>query len=87
MNMNLQPIWKRLPLLAWGTVVAAATVALALEHSGTKPAGEADDAKPKAVSLTVDEKPIDRAGRFSASFAPVVKKVSPSVVKVFTAVA
>ena len=35
------------------------------------------------VRLTVDNKPIERQGNTLASFAPVVKKVSPSVVQVY----
>ena len=36
------------------------------------------------VRLEVDGRPIERSGGSSVSFAPVVKKVSPSVVKVYT---
>ena len=42
--------------------------------------------KDAPVRAEVDEKPIVRSGPFTTSFAPVVKKVSPSVVKVVTSV-
>ena len=35
------------------------------------------------VRLEVNDSPVARDGKFTTSFAPVVKKVSPSVVKVF----
>jgi len=43
-----------------------------------------DDSKEKAVRLVVDDKPINRDGKFTTSFAPVVKKVAPGVVNIFT---
>ena len=50
-----------------------------------KPAAKPD---PQAtpVSLALDERPVTRDGTGRTSFAPVVKKVSPGVVKVFTTV-
>ena len=42
------------------------------------------NSKPPSVRLIVDESPISRDGKFTTSFSPVVKKVAPSVVKVFT---
>ncbi len=41
-------------------------------------------AKPTPVNLALDERPIARATGGRTSFAPIVKKVSPGVVKVFT---
>ncbi|MBM3833628.1 MAG: DegQ family serine endoprotease [Verrucomicrobia bacterium] len=41
-------------------------------------------AKAPSVRLISNDAPIKRDGRFATSFAPVVKKVAPSVVKVFT---
>jgi serine protease Do len=43
---------------------------------------EAKDAKPAPVKLTVDDKPVSRENGIT-SFAPVVKRVSPSVAKVY----
>ena len=45
-----------------------------------------DDAK-APVRLVVEEAPVKRDGRFTTSFAPMIKKVSPAVVKVFTSTA
>ena len=42
--------------------------------------------KPTAVKLAIDERPVTREGKFGTSFAPIVRKVGPSVVKVFTTV-
>ena len=38
--------------------------------------------KPATLSLEVSDVPVTRDGKFATSFAPVVKKVAPSVVKV-----
>lgn len=43
-----------------------------------------EGSKSAPVHLNVSETPIARDGKISTSFAPVVKKVAPSVVKVFT---
>src|SRR4051812_12027118 len=43
---------------------------------------DGDSAKVIPLSVAVDEKPIAREGKAITSFAPVVKKVTPSVVKV-----
>ncbi len=83
MNTKLQSLTKRLPWLAWGGAVLAVTVALGIEHSGDKPDKTPEPRKPE-VKASADDKPVARAGRFSTSFAPVVKKVAPSVVKVYT---
>lgn len=85
MKLKLQPVWKRLPLLVWGGVFVAATVALAIEQVGAKTEADSTKTEITPVSVAVDDRPLDRSGRFSTSFAPVVKKVSPSVVRVFTA--
>ena len=47
---------------------------------------ENDDAK-APVRLVVEEAPVKRDGRFTTSFAPMIKKVSPAVVNVFTTTA
>lgn len=44
----------------------------------------AKDEKAPPPRLNVDPKPVDREGRYLTSFSPVVKKVAPSVVMVFT---
>jgi len=43
----------------------------------------ATDKKPAAVHVQVDPAPVNRDAKTTTSFAPVVKKVSPSVVKVY----
>src|SRR5688572_7863823 len=48
------------------------TVGVVAKDSGTPP------------KVVVSEKPIDRAARVGISFAPVVKKVSPSVVNIYS---
>src|SRR5688572_4575470 len=43
---------------------------------------QAKDTKPAPVKLTVSDKPVSRENGIT-SFAPVVKRVTPSVVKVY----
>ena len=80
MQTKLNQLIRRTPYLAWGGAVLAVGVALALEHKGDTPKPPA----PTPTSLTATETRPDRGAPFTASFAPVVKRVSPSVVKVFT---
>ncbi len=68
---------KFIPLLLLGGMIGARTAVWAGgKGEKTKPATE--------LKLTVDDTPIARDGRIASSFSPVVKKVAPSVVKVFT---
>ena len=62
-----------------GTLVVA-TSAVAFNQLGN----EKSDTKAAQVHLSVNNAPLNRDGHFTTSFAPVVKKVAPSVVKVFT---
>ncbi len=73
---------KRLPTFALGGALIMGGTALAVMP---KPAAKPD---PQAtpVSLALDERPVTRDGIGRTSFAPVIKKVSPGVVKVFTTV-
>src|ERR1019366_2400013 len=68
----------RLLALGLGTAALVAGSALAVSHS--------DTAKPKApdagAKLGVDESPVPRTAGPYTSFAPIVKKVAPGVVKV-----
>ena len=82
MKNILTQLSKRLPTLALGGAVILAASALAFTE---KPAAKTE---PQAtpVSLTLDERPVSRDAAGRASFAPVIKKVSPGVVKVFTTV-
>ena len=69
--------WRRAARLG-GTALLAVT-ALAFT-----PRAHAKGNSPAApVRLEVNDSPVARDGKFTTSFAPVVKKVSPSVVKVF----
>ena len=66
--------------LAFGVgiiAVAASCLAFTLGEEKTQ-------SKDATVRLVVNEDPITRDGKFTTSFSPVVKKVAPSVVKVFT---
>lgn len=71
------PFKARLALLGGATLMIGTTLAFSrlAEH---------DDSKAPAVRLVVEEAPVKRDGRFTTSFAPMVKKVSPAVVNVFT---
>ena len=82
MKSILTQLSKRLPTLALGSAVILAASALAFTQ---KPASKAEPQTTPA-SLSLDERPVSRDGAGRASFAPVIKKVSPGVVKVFTTV-
>ena len=73
---------KRLPSLVLGGAAILAASALAFTQ---KPAAKAEP-KTTPVSLSLDERPVSRDGTGRTSFAPVIKKVSPGVVRVFTVV-
>ena len=79
MNALLKTTIRRAPyLILSGTLlVAAATAAVSKGDSKS-------DAKPTAVKLVVDDKPVSRDVKLGTSFSPVVKKVAPSVVMVTT---
>src|SRR5437867_7202304 len=66
-------------LLGGAVLVAGATAAVAPK---TEPSQAAN---PPPIKLVVDERPVSREPKLGASFAPIVKKVAPSVVKVTTA--
>ncbi|HEY5910864.1 MAG TPA: trypsin-like peptidase domain-containing protein, partial [Verrucomicrobiae bacterium] len=75
MKRLFQPVSNRVSALALGSALVLAGSALAFTQ------------KPKAESFSppaVDERPITREVGGRTSFAPVVKKVTPGVVKVFT---
>ena len=82
MKSILTYLTNRMPTFALAGALILGGTALAM---GPKPAAK-DEPKPTPVTLALDERPVshDTAGR--ASFAPVIKKVSPGVVKVFTTV-
>jgi serine protease Do len=76
----MKPISEKLAVLALGGVLAAAGAALAATGQNST---HQDSAKAPSVGVSVDDRPLSRDSRVSYSFAPVVKKASQSVVKVF----
>jgi serine protease Do len=82
MKSMLTHLSKRMPTLALGGALILAGTALAFTQ---KPASKTEP-KRTPVNLVLDERPVSRDAAGRASFAPVIKKVSPGVVKVFTTV-
>src|SRR2546427_5138024 len=70
----------RLPVLIWGGAVVAPLTAAAVGTRKEHPPA----ARPASVNVSVDERPLPRDAKLGTSFAPVVKKVAPSVVKIYT---
>ena len=73
------PFKARLALLGGAILMIGSTVAFSR-------LAENDDTR-APVRLVVEEAPVKRDGRFTSSFAPMIKKVSPAVVNVFTSTA
>ncbi len=70
--------WLRFALLGGAVIAAGSSLAFSrLTESRT-------ENKPAEVRLVVDNAPLERDGKAVMSFAPVVKQVAPSVVKIFT---
>ncbi len=80
MKATLKKAINWLPMLVLGGGVAVAGSSMALKHLAESP----EAPKPAAIHLVVDESPLANEGKTPRTFAPVVKKVGPSVVKVFT---
>jgi len=80
MNATMKLWSSRLPAVGLGgaLLLAGATVAFTAKNESK------DQDKPTSRTTTVDERPIARDGKWGNSFAPVVKKVTPGVVKVVT---
>jgi len=79
------PFKARLALLGGATLMIGTT--LAFSRLADNDSAKAPDAARGSVRLVVEEAAVKRDGRFTSSFSPVVKKVSPAVVKVFTTTA
>ena len=77
MRKYIRALQTRYAILAGAVLIAAGTVAFDKGPS-------ADEARVTPVRLVVDENPLERNGQMVTSFADVVKKVSPSVVKIVT---
>lgn len=82
MSDKTRSILGRLRLTWLSAVVAAAGLAVGLTQFAEGKAGK-PDAKPEPPKVAVDNAPVKRDTKLTTSFAPVVKKVSPSVVNVF----
>ncbi len=80
MKSMLTCLSKRLPTFALGSTIILAATAIAFTQ---KPAAKAEP-KPTPVNLVLDERPVSRDALGRASFAPVIKRVSPGVVKIVT---
>jgi serine protease Do len=84
----MKSLWQRLmdrvPYLALGgaMLVIGATAAVTGGTDGKDK--DPVEAKPAPVKLALDERPVTRDVKLGTSFAPVVKQVAPSVVKVTT---
>jgi serine protease Do len=73
--------WLRWPALG---IAAAGLFLGALPVIRAKSGDAEHTTKPAPIKLEVDERPLTRDTKLGNSFAPVVKKVAPSVVKVST---
>src|SRR5580700_4429654 len=67
---------KMAALLLGGSVLAGTCAVVLTVHAGDQAS------KVKNIGLVVDNKPLANDVKISTSFAPIVKKVVPSVVKV-----
>jgi serine protease Do len=76
MRMIFRNFSSRMTALLVGGALAIGGTALAFSQ-------KAKDAKPP-VKVTIDDRPIGREIQGRTSFAPVVKRVTPAVVKVYT---
>jgi serine protease Do len=70
--------WLRFALLGGALIAAGSSLAF------SRLTESRHDSKTAQVRLVVDNAPLQRDGKAVMSFAPVVKQVAPSVVKVFT---
>ena len=80
MKTSLKNMIQRLPVLILGGAVVATLTAAAVSTKKEHYAA----ARPASVNVSVDERPLPRDAKFGTSFAPIVKKVAPSVVKIYT---
>lgn len=65
-------------------MLGVAVVALGCSLTLSAFSGDAKKSKKRVAQVEVDSAPIDRQGDLTTSFGPVVKKVGPSVVNVYT---
>jgi serine protease Do len=83
MKTPLRRLAQSFPYLVLGgaLLVVAATAAVTGKSNQN---ADNKDSQSAPMKLVVDERPVNRDARFGSSFAPVVKKVIPSVVQVTT---
>jgi serine protease Do len=79
MKTLFEKAMHRLPWLVLGGAILVAGATAAVTKNDSR-----EDPKPAAIKLVVDERPVTRDVKLGTSFAPIVKKVAPSVVKVTT---
>src|SRR5215471_388345 len=84
MKKIISPFNNRLTLLALACAVALAASALAFTEKTKTGTRTKPETQKVALNVPLDEHPISRGPGGRNSFAPVVKKVAPGVVKVFT---
>jgi serine protease Do len=73
---------KLVPHLPRVLLTGAVLLAIANIAASDRAADKTNSAKAPPVSLAVDDRPVARDGKLGFSFSPVVKKVTPSVVKI-----
>ena len=88
MKNGIRSALRQLPrlVLSGAFLAVVASLAIAAKQPGEKESGDKPGALTKnpPITLSVDEHSVSRDTRLGTSFAPVVKKVSPAVVRVFT---
>ena len=75
--MKLNCLSKKMTALLLGVSLLAGTYAVVLTVHASDQVSKA-----KTIGLVVDNRPLDHDVKIATSFAPIVKKVVPSVVKV-----
>jgi serine protease Do len=81
----MRQTFRKLPFKARLALLGGAILMIGSSMASSRLADN-DDAK-APVRLVVEEAPVKRDGRFTTSFAPMIKKTSPAVVNVFTTTA
>src|SRR5687767_1869033 len=81
----MRQTFRRLPFKARLALLGGATLMIGSTLAFSRLAENVDAKAP--VRLVVEEAAVKRDGRFTTSFAPVIKQVSPAVVNVFTTTA
>src|SRR5690348_9621697 len=80
MKMTFDRIGKRLPVLALASGLAVAATTLAF----TNKTSAKDKPERESVNVPLDESAVPRDSLPRGSYAPIVKKVAPGVVKIET---